>query len=65
MLTDAMRETIGVRALGAKLQMPAAELIPTIVSRRTLRMRYYSFQRDEETGRDVDPYHLTHYDGGL
>jgi predicted DNA-binding transcriptional regulator YafY len=68
-LIDAMRETIGVRAVGAKLQMPAAELIPVIQAalgdRRTLRMRYYSFQREEETERDVDPYHLTYYDGGL
>lgn len=68
-LLDRMRETIGVRAVGAKLQLPAAEHFPVIqtglLERRSLRMRYYSFQRDAETERDVDPYHLTHFNGGL
>jgi predicted DNA-binding transcriptional regulator YafY len=68
-LLERMRETIGVRAVGAKLQLPAVEHLPTIqmglLECRTLRMRYYSFQRDAETERDVDPYHLTHFNGGL
>lgn len=68
-LLERMRETVGVRAVGAKLQVPAAEHVPAIqtglVERRTLRMRYHSFQRDAETERDVDPYHLTHFNGGL
>ncbi|MGH8695310.1 MAG: helix-turn-helix transcriptional regulator [Burkholderiales bacterium] len=68
-LLERMREIIGVRAVGAKLQLPAAEHLPAIqtglLERRSLRMRYYSFQRDAETERDVDPYHLTHFNGGL
>jgi predicted DNA-binding transcriptional regulator YafY len=64
-----MRDTIGVRAVGAKLQQPAADFIPAIqtalVEQRTLRIRYRSFARDEETARDVDPYHLTYFNGGL
>lgn len=68
-LIDAMRETVGVRNLGAKLQGPAADLVPTIqdalVSRHTLRVRYHSFHRDEESDRELDPYHLTYYAGGL
>ena len=68
-LIEAMKETLGVRAVGAKLARPAAELVPLIqgalVERRTLWMRYYSFQRDEETEREVDPYHLTYHEGGL
>jgi len=68
-LLDAMRERLGVRALGAKLQQPAAEHLPLIHhalhESRTLRIRHYSPQRDEETERDIDPYHLTWFDGGL
>jgi len=68
-LLERMRETIGVRVVGAKLQLPAADHLPTIqtglLERRSLRMRYYSFQRDAETERDIDPYHLTHFNGGL
>ncbi len=68
-LIDAMRDVVGVRALGAKLQLPAAEHLPVLqsalVERRTVRMRYYSFQRDAETERAVDPYHLTYFNGGL
>lgn len=64
-----MREAVGVRALGAKLQQPAAELLPAIhaalAERRTLRVRYHTFGRDEDTERELDPYHLTYYDGGL
>jgi predicted DNA-binding transcriptional regulator YafY len=64
-----MRESIGVRAFGAKLQAPGAELLPAIQSalleRRTLQVRYHSFSRDEETDRAIDPYHLTWHDSGL
>ena len=68
-LLGRMRETIGVRALGAKLQMPVAEFIPVLqaalLDRRTVRVRYYSYGRDEETLRSIDPYHLTYFNGGL
>ena len=68
-LLDEMRTHLGVRTLGAKLQQPTAEHVPLIPQalreRRTLRIRHYSPQRDEDTERDVDPYHFTHYDGGL
>jgi predicted DNA-binding transcriptional regulator YafY len=68
-LLERMRDTIGVRETGAKLQLPAAGHMPAIqtglVERRALRMRYYSFQRDAETEREVDPYYLTHFGGGL
>ena len=68
-LLDAMCERLGVRALGAKLQQPAAEHLPLIHralhESRSLGIRHYSPQRDEETERDVDPYHLTWFDGGL
>jgi proteasome accessory factor B len=36
-----------------------------LVERHGLRLRYYSFQHDEETRREVDPYHLTYFNGGL
>ena len=66
---DEMRETIGVRAVGAKLLAPAAEHVALIqralLERRRLDMRYYSMSRDEETHRQVDPYHLTIFDGGF
>jgi predicted DNA-binding transcriptional regulator YafY len=61
-LIDRMRDTIGVRAVGAKLQAPAAEHVAAIqgalVERRRLRLRYYSMSRGEITDRRVDPYHL-------
>jgi predicted DNA-binding transcriptional regulator YafY len=67
-LLDQMRESIGVRAIGAKLQAPSAEHVTLIqramLERRRLDMRYYSMSRDEENRRQVDPYHLTVYDGG-
>jgi predicted DNA-binding transcriptional regulator YafY len=67
-LLDQMRESIGVRAVGAKLQAPAAEHVALIqramLERRRLDMRYYSMSRDEENRRQVDPYHLTVFDGG-
>lgn len=68
-ILDEMRDRLGVRALGAKLQQPAAEHLPLIHramhERHTLRIRHYSPQRDEETAREIDPYHLTWFDGGL
>ena len=68
-LLDQMRETIGVRAVGAKLQAPAAEHVALIqealLEGRRLDMRYYSMSRDEENRRQVDPYHLTVFDGGF
>jgi predicted DNA-binding transcriptional regulator YafY len=68
-LLDQMRESIGVRAVGAKLQAPAAKHLALIqramLECRRLDMRYYSMSRDEENRRQVDPYHLTVYDGGF
>lgn len=68
-LVDAMAARVGVRALGAKLQAPAAEHVPEIGralrERRQLRLRYYSMSRDAETERRVDPYHLTYFATGL
>jgi predicted DNA-binding transcriptional regulator YafY len=68
-LIDRMRDTIGVRALGAKLQSPAAEHVAAIqaalLERRRLRLRYYSMSRDEVSDRRVDPYHLTLHGGGF
>ena len=66
---DQIRDRLGVRAAGAKLQAPAAEHLPKIhtalAERRTLRTRYYSASRDSEDVREVDPYHLTLFNGGL
>ena len=68
-LIDQMRDTIGVRAFGAKLQAPAAEHLAAIqralTERRGLHLRYYSMSRDETTTRRVDPYHLTLHGGGF
>jgi predicted DNA-binding transcriptional regulator YafY len=68
-LIDRMRDMIGVRAVGAKLQAPAGEHLATIqgalMERRRLRLRYYSMSRDEVTDRRVDPYHLTLHGGGF
>ncbi len=68
-LIDQMRDTIGVRAFGAKLQTPAAEHLAAIqralAERRRLRLRYYSMSRDEVADRHVDPYHLTLHGGGF
>jgi predicted DNA-binding transcriptional regulator YafY len=68
-ILDQMRETVGVRAVGAKLQAPAAEHVTLIeralLERRRLDMRYYSMSRDEESRRQVDPYHLTFFEGGF
>ena len=36
-----------------------------LLERRRLDMRYYSMSRDEENRRQVDPYHLTVFDGGF
>jgi predicted DNA-binding transcriptional regulator YafY len=58
-----------VRAVGAKLQAPAAEHVALIqkalLEHRRLDMCYYSMSRDEENRRQVDPYHLTVFDGGF
>jgi predicted DNA-binding transcriptional regulator YafY len=68
-LLDRMRDTIGVRAAGAKLEAPAAEHLGAIqqalVERRRLRLRYYSMSQDLDTERQVDPYHLTFHGGGF
>ena len=68
-LLGRMRDVVGVRMVGAKLQAPASELVPQIqkalVERRRLHLAYHAFHRDELTERDVDPYHLTYYEGGL
>jgi predicted DNA-binding transcriptional regulator YafY len=68
-LLDTMRERVGVRAAGAKLQAPAPELLAQIhramSEQRSLRIRHHSVDRDEVTSRTVDPYHLTHFNGGL
>jgi len=68
-LLDRIRETIGVRATAAKLQAPAAEHVAAIqralVDGRRLHLRYYSMSRDETTERDIDPYHLTVFQGGF
>jgi predicted DNA-binding transcriptional regulator YafY len=68
-LLDAMRGTVGVRNVGAKLQQGAVDHIAAIqqaiLDGRSLRIRHYSVQRDEETVRKVDPYHVTYYNGGL
>ena len=68
-LLDTMRDGVGVRAAGAKLQQPPAELLAHIqramLEQRALRIRHYSIERDEVTPRTVDPYHLTYFNGGL
>ena len=68
-LLDQMRDTIGVRAVGAKLQAPAVEHVALIqkalLERCRLEMRYYSMSREKEDLRQVDPYHLTVFDGGF
>ena len=66
---DQIRDRLGVRPAGAKLQAPAAEHLPKIhqalAEHRTLRTRYYSASRDSEDTRAIDPYHLTLHNGGL
>ncbi len=68
-IIEQMRDRLGVRPAGAKLQAPAAEHLPKIqqalAEHRTLRTRYYSASRDSEDVREVDPYHLTIFNGGL
>ncbi len=68
-LLDSMRDGVGVRAAGAKLQQPPPELLANIqramLEQRALRIRHYSIERDEVTPRTVDPYHLTYFNGGL
>jgi len=66
---DQIRDRLGVRPTGAKLQAPAAEHLPKIhqalAEHRTLRTRSYSASRDSEDTRAIDPYHLTLHNGGL
>jgi predicted DNA-binding transcriptional regulator YafY len=66
---DQIRDRLGVRPTGAKLQAPAAEHLPKIhqalAERRTLKTRYHSASRDSEDTRAIDPYHLTLHNGGL
>lgn len=68
-LLDQMRAVIGVRALGAKLLLGAADYLTPIhhalLERRTLELDYYAFSKQEESTRLVDPYHLTFHQGGL
>jgi predicted DNA-binding transcriptional regulator YafY len=68
-LLDDMRQTVGVRLLGAKLQAPATDYVPrlqtALVERRQVRIRYHSYSTDRETERTVEPYHLTYFNGGL
>jgi predicted DNA-binding transcriptional regulator YafY len=68
-LLDEMRQTVGVRLLGAKLQAPAADYVPklqtALVERRQMRVRYHSYSSNAETERTVEPYHLTYFNGGL
>jgi predicted DNA-binding transcriptional regulator YafY len=64
-----IRDRLGVRPVAAKLQTPAAEHLPKIHraldEHRTLRTHYYSASRDSEDVREIDPYHLTLFNGGL
>ncbi len=68
-IIEEMRDRLGVRALGAKLQAPTGEHLPKIhtalAEHRMLRTRYYSASRDSEDERSIDPYHLTFFNGGL
>ena len=64
-----MRKSVGARTVGAKLQLGAGEHLDEIhralAEGKAIRMRYYSLSRDAETERRVDPYHVTHVDGGV
>jgi len=66
---DEMKSVVGVRALGAKLLLGAADYLPQIqealLERRTLDIDYLAFSKQEESTRLVDPYHLTYHQGGL
>jgi len=68
-LVDRMRAVVGVHSPAAKLQQRAHDHVPAIQSalaaRRSLWIRYYSMSRDAESERQVDPYHLTYFNGGL
>ena len=67
-LVERMRQSIGTRAAGAKLQLGDAEHLDAVyralAQRQTLQMRYYSLSRDAETDRRVDPYHVAFASGG-
>jgi predicted DNA-binding transcriptional regulator YafY len=66
---EEMRDRLGVRGTGARLQAAAGEHVPKIhralAEHRTIRTRYYSASRDSEDEREIDPYHLTLFDGAL
>jgi predicted DNA-binding transcriptional regulator YafY len=68
-LIDDMRQTLGVRSVGTKLQAAVVDHLPVIQralrERRRLRLRYYSMHRDQDTEREVDAYHFTDHAGGL
>jgi predicted DNA-binding transcriptional regulator YafY len=67
-VVDRMRASVGARAPGAKLAFAAPDHRPAVeaalAERRTLRIRYHSRERDAETDRRIDPYHLTYFNGG-
>jgi predicted DNA-binding transcriptional regulator YafY len=66
---DQIRDRLGVRPGGVKLQAPAAEHLPKIhqalAEHRTLRTRYYSASRDSEDPRSIDPCYLALHNGAL
>jgi predicted DNA-binding transcriptional regulator YafY len=68
-LLDRMAAGVGLRALGAKLLLPAAEHLPLIQralhEHRALHVLYYSMSRGAESERRIDPYYLTSFAGGL
>ena len=68
-VVDRMRALVSARAPGAKLHLGAPdhmqEIERALAEQRTLRLRYYSLSRDAETDREVDPYHLTYFNGGV
>jgi hypothetical protein len=64
-LVERMRQSVGARTVGAKLQLGTGPHLATIhralAEGRTLQMRYYSLSRDAKTERRVDPYQLTFF----
>src|SRR3990172_7179341 len=68
-LLDEMRAVVGVRDLGSKLLLGAADFLTDInqalLERWTVEIDYFAFSKQEERTRFVDPYHLTLHRGGL